>query len=560
MSVHVALDLLPDGRTSVRPVTHRRYSIFLETLRAAGGRRDTTAGVHVCERDQTPALATGLRARNFEPVISARLQAALTHVIAEQEARRAAAQVQADAAAARVSAAGADMRPYQREAVAWLGPRTRALLADDMGLGKSLEVLMSVPPMGSVCVICPAVVKTVWCEEAERWRPDLRPVLLDGRGSFRWPKPSEMVVANYDILAPTEFDTSWRTERVPTQLGHPPMGMVLVADEAHMLRNATTQRAKRFKALSRAALQAGGRVWLVTATPMLGKPIELYNVLRAASLEAEAFGTWSEFCRLFNVGKDRWGHVVYGRPDPSVPERLGRVCLRRRREDVLPQLPAMREREILIPNLDDATRRICDEALNALREAGIELSDSILDLDLSNAKAVWQRIASARAALATAKIPAMLELVASYEEAREPLVVFSAHRPPIDLLGARAGWCALTGSVHDPEVRAQMVRDFRDAKYRGFAATIEAGGVGITLCGGVAQAAHALMVDLSWTPALNAQAAARIHRLGQTRGTLLTRLVADHALDRHVNRVVTRKMRMIAATVPATSAGTGGPL
>ena len=105
-------------------------------------------------------------------------------------------------------------------------------------------------------------------------------------------------------------------------------------------RTAGGRRTRAFRAIADAvrALETG-RVWLLTATPILNRPPELYSVLRAAGLERQAFGTWEQFVRLFGGETDSWGAMTWGSPDASVPERLARVSLRRDRAAVLPQLP-----------------------------------------------------------------------------------------------------------------------------------------------------------------------------------------------------------------------------
>jgi SNF2 family DNA or RNA helicase len=159
-----------------------------------------------------------------------------------------------------------------------------------------------------------------------------------------------------------------------------------------------------------------------------------------------------------------------------------------------------------------------------------------------------------RASLATAKIPALVEIVADIEEADEPIVVFSAHRAPIDHLGTRDGWAAITGDT-PATARTEIEARFQRGELRGVAATIQAGGVAITLT----RAHRAVFVDQDWTPALNAQAEDRICRIGQDRGVIITRLIADHTLDRRIAEVLASKTAIIDGSVDA-AAQVGGPI
>ena len=129
---------------------------------------------------------------------------------------------------------------------------------------------------------------------------------------------------------------------------------------------------------------------------------------------------------------------------------------------------------------------------------------------------------SLRAKLAESRIPALLEMVEDHEEQGVPLVVFSAHRKPIDTLGKREGWLVITGDTPDKQA---VARAFQSGQYKGVAVTIQAGGVGLTLT----HASNAIFVDRDWNPAQNVQAADRLHRIGQKADSVLyTHLTADH--------------------------------
>jgi len=155
-----------------------------------------------------------------------------------------------------------------------------------------------------------------------------------------------------------------------------------------------------------------------------------------------------------------------------------------------------------------------------------------------------------RELLAKAKIPAMLNLVEEFEEQEEPLLVFSAHRAPIDTLAQREGWATITGDVSADE-RQVIAKDFQDGKYKGLAMTIDAGGVALTLT----RASQVLFVDRTFTPGLNEQAEDRVFRIGQTRGVIISTLVGDHYLDRRLASILCEKTELIKASVEASRIG-----
>lgn len=427
----------------------------------------------------------------------------------------------------RLAKRGMALYPYQHSGVEWLSAQDGGLLADDMGLGKTVQALIAAPEGDPILVISPAVAKGVWVREAAQWRPDLVPVLLKGRGSFRWPKPGEMVVTNYDILS----------DDIPPA----PANVVVIADEAHALKNPKAARTKRFRKIANAARLEDGRVWLLTATPILGKPPELYSLLQA--IDRVPFSSFREFAELMGGYKGRFGYVWEGEPDPIVAERLLPIMLRRIKTEVLTDLPPKSYKDIIVGSgaLKKATQKQLDEVL--------EKWDRVTGRP--DVLPPFEMLSEARAILAAAKIPCLMEMVEEYEEAEEPLVVFSAHRAPIDLFDDREGWATITGDT-PPHRRTEIEESFQRGELKGVAATIKAGGVAITLT----HASNAIFIDQDWTPALNSQAEDRIFRIGQRFPVLITRLIANHALDQRLAVILQDKQRLIGSTIDEARRGT----
>lgn len=421
--------------------------------------------------------------------------------------------------------------PYQKKDAVWLACRDRGLLASEMGTGKTPLVLMALPP-SDVCrsiVVCPASIKSVWYDECQRWRSDLSPVILSGRNSFRFPECGEVVIINYEILQSDELsDVSFPLH--------------LIADECHYLKNSSARRTKYFRTLSKSTIKANGNVWLVSGTPMMNNPLEMWNVLTAASLEKDAFDGWNTFKKLFKARKDEWNAWKFGDPDPSVPSRIRRVAIRRTRREVLPDLPAKMYRKVRV-KINKATYGLCDSVLMEADAAGVDLEDAVSEaINTGARKVLFEEISEARRELATAKTPYATSLLDMYEEAGEPVVVFSAHLDPINIIKQREGWAVITGATK-AEDRADIVRTFQEGKLSGLACTIAAGGVGITLT----HAHQAVFIDMDWTPAMNLQAEDRLCRIGQTRGVVITRLIAEHPLDERLVSVLIRKQTLLEA-------------
>jgi len=429
--------------------------------------------------------------------------------------------------------------PFQGPGVEFLASRRTAILADDMGLGKTVQTLLAIDPSQGALVVCPSAVKYSWADEIAKWRPDLRAEVMEGRGNFRFPKAGEVVITNFEILpkwlVPVKVaeDENGRDilsaifPGLPSYRDVDTKNIVLVVDEAHRAKNYRTLLHKKIREL--AALC--GRTWFLTGTPLLTKPTDLYGVLQAGHMDRDVFGGWRGFVRCFNGSRSGWkGAYAWGAPLPEVPERMRRVMLRRLKEDVLQDLPSTVWRDITVDGMKAGLRK----QLDALY-AGVKGT-----LDRRELPA-FEQLSAVRSLLSESRIPAMLDLVEDYEDAGNPLVVFSAYKAPIKKLAERDGWKTITGDVSAAE-RQQIVRDFQDGKLKGVGLTIAAGGVGLTLTA----ASNVLFVDLDWTPALNKQAVDRIRRIGQKAASVhVVRLVSNHPVDLRVHELLAEKIEMM---------------
>jgi SWI/SNF-related matrix-associated actin-dependent regulator 1 of chromatin subfamily A len=142
----------------------------------------------------------------------------------------------------------------------------------------------------------------------------------------------------------------------------------------------------------------------------------------------------------------------------------------------------------------------------------------------------------------------LLGLVEDCEEQEEPVLVFSAHRAPVDACASREGWASITGDTSADE-RGRIEEAFQAGKLKGVAATIAAAGVALTLT----RASRVIFADLDWTPANNDQARDRANRIGQTQSVLVTTLVADHDLDARIHDLIGFKRTLNAVTVEAAA-------
>ena len=428
-----------------------------------------------------------------------------------------------------------DLLPYQVAGAAFLRSRRRAALFDEMRLGKTCQALMALPPDAAAVVVAPKIALHVWEDETRAWRPDLRPTVISGRLGFRWPERGEICILNYDILPP-------HPERQYGRAIH------LIADEAHYLKNHRSLRSKRWKTL-RGALPYTSPVWVLTGTPMLNEPPDLWGVLAAAQLAWPAFGSWRAFCEAFHVKQKeirvKWGKpqqiLEWGKADPWVKDAVAGVALRRRRADVLPELPPKRYQTLRVDCLTPEATEMCDEILASLAASGRD-PEAALEQAMGSYSWEFGEIAKTRAALATLKVKVAGEILDTYRAEKRPVVLFSAHRAPVEAIGNRSGWARILGGTV-AATRETVMAAFQAGKLEGLAATIGAAGTGIKLTA----AADVIFIDQSWSPQENLQAEDRVCGFGQTQPVMVTVLQADHKLDEMIVRVIRRKS-MIAAS------------
>lgn len=442
--------------------------------------------------------------------------------------------------------------PFQKYGVEKLSNNKRMALFDEMGLGKTIQIAVSLPKDKRVLCIVPASLKYNWQQELKVWSLYDNITFLKGRDSFRFPEINEVIITNYDIL-PKLMDTTKgkRTQhKFEVELDFPD-DLIIIIDEIHYCKNYKSSRTIKTKLLC----QGAEYVWGLSGTPLVNRPPELWQVLDTIGLARKTFFSYGYFAKLFGATKGRFG-TSWGAPSPEVTQRLVNSTLRRDRKTVLPELPDKIYTTIKV-DIKKSLQKKLDELIKKWEEWKKEESERLHELEKEGDKLAEKKrkilnsqdtlppftmLAEIRKLLASAKIPVMLEIVQQHEDAEMPLIVFSYHREPIDLLKDREGWEVITGSTSIKE-RNRIVEDFQAGKCKGLGATIKAAGVGLTLT----YAHRALFVDLDWTPAGNKQAEDRIMRIGQKNNCEYITLIANHSIDMRLQQLLQIKEVYIKA-------------
>lgn len=551
------------------------YTRFRQACTAGGAPENRSAKAPAARLDGVPILIKALQHYGFQPRIDPALAVALRGRASEARESISRAQDRIKFATVQLAKKGYSLMQFQEIGVEAMAPRRSFLLGDDVGCCKTFQALTAAPE-GPIMVCATAKAKRVWPREAEMWRPDLERTVLDGKGTFRWPSSGELVCLNYELLpaCPNELrkaakladlkrraleergaiedakEEELKSARAMDALAQAeavaaacPKGLTLIFDEAHRLKTAKSQRTVRARRLIKTVLAAGGRAWALTGTPLMNRPEELSSLLFTFNLFEESFGSWPRFLRLMQGKKLFHGGYAWGEPMPQAAAALARVMLRRLFREVQPQMPR-RMHQIIDVDASSAIRKIDAQAAADLAARGTSIEDIVgMGEDVP-----FEMLSYARKAMATALIPAMLEIAEEHEEAEEPLLIFSAHRPPIDALASRPGWAVITGDVSSKQADL-IVEQFQAGKLKGVGISIKSGGEALTLT----RSHISLFVDLEWVPALNHQAEGRNDRMGQTRGVLIKRLNVPGTLCERVNAILAEKTELIAQTVDAAA-------
>ncbi len=461
---------------------------------------------------------------------------------------------------------------YQREGVERLVDAQRVLLADEMGLGKTVQCIAAIDKLCkndtrmSVLIVCPKSVMGVWESELDRWLES--PLILQIASPKSFPPPSDrsITLINYDICYKFR-------DLLHTQKYH-----VLICDEAHYLKSLT---AKRTLAVLGNDKQANPGIqaeytWLLTGTPVLNRPVELYPLLRAIAPDQFAdFDTFvNRYCNPKPAQRGRFSVMDYSGASnlPELSQRLEPHMLRRYKMDILTQLPpkfrccvcltgshvAQLERERLrsIVAATSASNTNPD-----LENFGSEASDLMTylgkcaDLDLddpANRNRVMGSLATVRMETALAKVDPAIELLQDILLLQK-VVLFAHHREVILALMERFGdqaVCVMGGT--DMTTRSSAVRRFQeDPNVRIFVGSIRAAGVGLTLTA----ASHVVFLELDWSPGVMSQAEDRCHRVGQLDSVQVQYYVFKDTIDEWIAKSLLYKQSTIDQILPEKLAG-----
>ncbi len=440
------------------------------------------------------------------------------------------------------------LRPYQETGVHWLWflycNGLSGLLCDDMGLGKThqaMALLTAITNSDEVrrhkyLIVCPTSVIYHWQELLLRFLPQMRVSTYYGLS-----RSLDDFEENYDVLL-----TSYGILRVSKE----DLGLIhfelAIFDEIQIAKNQASQTHRALCSL-KSKMKLG-----LTGTPIENRIREiksLFDVILPAYMPSDV------------AFRDLFIQPIEKLQDESAKALLGRLIkpfiLRRKKKDVLQDLPEKIE-EIAYCDLSEEQAALYREVVAQMKQTlYMEVKDSskpVPYLHVFSAFSKMKQICDHPALILdtasqymrhnSGKWDLFVELLYEARESGQKVVVFSQYLEMLAIIESYLkkkgiGFATIKGSTRD---RNEQLKKFReDPACEVFLASLLAAGVGIDLT----VASIVIHYDRWWNPAKENQATDRVHRIGQSRGVQVFKLVTKNTVEEHIHEMIERKKSLL---------------
>jgi len=498
---------------------------------------------------------------------AARDLAAAAHAVAASRSRAARA---SDADVRRRADSEFELTPMQRAGAAWLADSPGAMLCDEMGSGKTVQVCEALSLSGArtVLVVCPKAVLSVWASHIER--------MLGGPPVFVLHGPARSRSRTFDAFARQLTGVRialvpWSTLRMmsmlapwstyaridgddePKQLNSLAFD-VAVFDEAHRAKDPGAKQ-------TRAAWSIDAeKKWALTGTPVANKPDDMWSLLRL--IDPPSWSSRGKFIRKYcNTASNNWAAtLVTGWRREMLPElaQLTAPVYLRRSMQTVTGLRIERVREVRETDLPAAHRKLYDTVRDEWRLV-MESAESWVDSALAATVRLHQAAAAPLDMLddgmiamrpPSPKVTELLSLLGDLPDG-EPVVVFSVSRQLVDLARSslerkRVAVGCLVGGMRPADIEA-TIKAWERGDTQVLLCTYGVGSEGITL-------AHSRIVvhlHASWSLVQRMQAEDRVRRPGQeSSSVLIVDIVAKDTIDEQVHRALDGKKSFLQDISP----------
>lgn len=395
------------------------------------------------------------------------------------------------------------LRRYQEWGVKYILHQKRVLLGDEMGLGKTIQAIATMVSLKNkgethFIVVCPASVVTNWCREINK-HSNLTVTKMHGDDKDyalnSWMNTGGALVTTFETTAHFNFAEGFTYNQ-------------LIVDEAHYIKNPEAQRSINTTRLC----QHADRILFMTGTALennVDEMITLINILRPS------------------IAQDVSG-IAFLSSAPEFREKIAPVYYRRKRDDVLTELPDLIE-----------TKEWC----KLLREEEKLYENSILKKRYTDARRVSWNVDNLEN---SSKARRLMEIVKEAESEGRKVLIFSFFLDTISKINAFLGDRCLepiNGSI-PPQRRQEIIDEFEKAPVGSvLTAQIQSGGTGLNI-----QAASVVVIcEPQFKPSIENQAIARAYRMGQSRNVLVYRLLSDDTIEEKISVLLEQKQKIFDA-------------
>ena len=442
---------------------------------------------------------------------------------------------------------------------------SRLLIADEMGVGKTVQAIglsCLYQKDWPVLVICPSSLKFAWRDEITLWlgeilKKDEVQVIKHSKNDFKEDK--KYYIISYDLSV-----------RMIDKIIEKKFNYI-IADEAHYLKSRSAKRTMSLTPI----LQRSKRVVLLTGTPILAKPMEIFSLLHI--LRPDKFKGFKEFgtryCdpKMLPFGLIDWSGSSNSRELNSI---LNKLMIRRLKKDVLSQLPPKKRQKIEIATDSKVIKRLkifmekSSKKFEELLGTQIELDKlgiNAEDINISNKKekdsdnkskdneeeSILNKFNKAYSMTGEAKLPGIRDYVNYLVDNSCKFLIFAHHSEVLDaiedvIIDDKIGYIRIDGKVAIDK-RQDLVNKFQtDEECLVAILSITACATGLTLT----KASTVVFAELHFTPSIMIQAEDRAHRIGQDAGCVnIHYLVGEDTLDVLLFRKLNEKQNIVSTTL-----------
>ncbi len=434
-----------------------------------------------------------------------------------------------------------ELYPYQQKGALFAARAGRCLIADDMGLGKTIESIAAVEILARavgverVLVVCPTALKHQWKSEVERFA-ERTAMVVEGfshERAQRYRDDSFYKITNYDTVhRDIALINAW----------HPDL---VILDEAQRIKNWETRRAQCVKQIDTTY------AIVLTGTPLENRLSELHSIM--------------EFVDKFHLGPlfrfldehqhtDDHGRVIGYRHLDRIKESLASVLVRRRKQEVLLELPGRTDKHLFV-DMTEPQRKIHDEYRDVVTQIVAKWRRRGFLTEQEQRRLMVALQFMRMSCNSTYLIDKVTEHGPKIDECRlllddiletpeNKIVVFSqwlgTHELLLRRLNGTKALCAFYHGSLDSKRRKSVIDRFKNEPDCRVLLCTDSGGVGLNL-----QVASALInMDQPWNPAVLEQRVGRIHRLGQRRSVQVYHFVARDTIEHGMLDVLKFKSAM----------------